>query len=211
LNKAERVLKVLKRHYGMEAFQPKKEEPFRALVGCILSQRTRDENAVKAAEALFDQASSPEAILQLDEATLKRLIRPSGYYNQKAKYIIGACKAIIEGHKGKTPHIREELLNLPGVGPKTADIVLSYGYSYPAIAVDTHIHRVSRRVGLAHGEASPIEVKKRLETSLPSNDWWYTDGALLQLGKDYCKPRRPRCNECPVGFMCDYNEKIRKI
>lgn len=198
------MLDALKRRYGGDAFKIEKEAPFRALIGCILSQRTRDENASKAADALFAVASTPQEMLTLDPETLKRLIRPSGYYNQKAAYIIGACRAMVVRFGGETPKTRDELLTLPGVGPKTADIVLSYGYGEPAIAVDTHIYRVSRRAGLARGEAKPTEVKEALQGALPRGDWGYADGALLQIGKDYCKPRKPRCGDCPLKELCNH-------
>jgi len=203
MNKTEKVLAKLKIHYGKYAFAVEKEAPFRALIGCILSQRTRDENASKAANALFAVASSPSEILALDPETLKQLIRPSGYYNQKAKHIQRACREIIERFGGKTPRTREELLTLPGVGPKTADIVLSYGYGEPAIAVDTHIHRTSRRLGLAPKGSKPTEAKEALESTLPRAEWTYADGALLKLGKDYCRPQKIRCGECPLREDCD--------
>jgi endonuclease-3 len=203
VNKAENALTKLKAYYGKDAFTVEKEDPFRALVSCILSQRTRDENASKATNALFTVASTPEQILALDPETLKALIRPSGYYNQKAKHILGACKTIIAKYRGKTPRTREELMTLPGVGPKTTDIVLSYGYGEAAIAVDTHIHRTSKRLGLAPRDSKPTEVKEALESALPKCDWTYADGALLQLGKDYCRPQRPRCGECPLGKYCE--------
>lgn len=206
MSRAERALYALRGHYGEDAFKVEIEAPFRALIGCILSQRTRDENASKAANALFAVASTPREILTLDPETLKRLIRSSGYYNQKAAYIIGACSAMVERFGGETPRTREELMTLPGVGPKTADIVLSYGYGEPAIAVDTHIHRVSRRAGLAREGAKPTDVKKALEGALPQGDWVYADGALLQLGKDYCKPRKPRCGDCPLKELCDHEK-----
>ncbi|MCX6649997.1 MAG: endonuclease III [Candidatus Bathyarchaeota archaeon] len=206
MSKAEKALGALRRHYGVDAFKIEKEPPFRALIGCILSQRTRDENASKAANALFAVASTPREILALDPEKLKQLIRPSGYYNQKAKHITGTCKVIIERFGGETPRTRDELLTLPGVGPKTADIVLSYGYGEPAIAVDTHIHRVSRRAGLAGEKAKPTEVKDALQSVLPRGEWVYADGALLQLGKDYCKPRKPRCGECPLKELCDHKK-----
>ncbi len=204
MNKAGNVLEALRKHYGKEAFKIAREPPFRALIGCILSQRTRDENASKATDALFAAASTPREILALEPETLRRLIKTSGYYNQKAKYITGACRALVEDFKGETPAIRAELLSLPGVGPKTADIVLSYGYGEPAIAVDTHIHRVSTRVGLAKPEATPGEVKEALEGALSRHYWTYADGALLQLGKDFCKQTKPRCGKCPLRELCDH-------
>ncbi|MCX6656486.1 MAG: endonuclease III [Candidatus Bathyarchaeota archaeon] len=206
MNKVFRAFTALRRHYGDEAFNVGSEAPFRALIGCILSQRTHDENASKAADALFNVASTPCEILCLDPETLKRLIRPSGYYNLKSAYIIGACKGIIERFNSETPRTREGLMTLPGVGPKTADIVLSYGYGVPSIAVDTHILRVCKRTGLVSFRARPTEVKDTLEGSLPRRDWFYTDSAFLQLGKEYCKPQKPRCNNCPLMELCEYRK-----
>jgi endonuclease-3 len=203
LNRVEIVLKNLKVRYGKDAFKVSLEDPFRALISCILSQRTRDENALKAANALFSIASTPQGILDLDPIVLKQLIRPSGYYNQKAKNIIGACNAIHERFGGVTPRTRVELMTLPGVGPKTADIVLSYGYGEPAIAVDTHINRVTKRLGLVNEKAGPTDVKSVLENSLLCEEYNYIDGAILSVGKDYCKLGKPRCSECPLNNLCE--------
>ena len=205
MNKAVNMLAKLKAHYGEDAFSVVKEDPFRVLISCILSQRTRDKNAEKAANALFAVASTAEEILALDPESIKKLIRPSGYYNQKTKHILGVCSEITKKFGGNTPRIREELLSLPGVGPKTADIVLSYGYCEASIAVDTHIYRTSKRLGLVRKESKHTEVKETLESAFPSSDWMFADGALLQLGKDFCKPKKPRCKECPLGKYC--NEK----
>jgi endonuclease-3 len=207
LNRAKKVVWVLKRHYGADTFRIETEDPFHALIGCILSQRTKDKNAAKAARNLFTAASTPQSILNLPEERLKQLIRPSGYYNQKARYIIEATRIIVEKFDGETPRMREELMSLPGVGSKTADIVLSHGYGKPAVAVDTHIHRVSVRMGLTSIDAKTTEVKQALEDALPQTDWSYADGALLQLGKDYCRAHNPKCGECPVETLCGYEEK----
>ena len=203
MNRAEKILKALRGHYGEDAFTVSPEEPFKALIGCILSQNTRDKNASRAATALFSVASTPQQILALDPTVLRQLIHPSGYYNQKAKYIIGASKAIVERFGGVTPRTRTELITLPGVGPKTADIVLSYGFGEPAIAVDTHINRVTKRLGLANDKASPADIKITLESSLPLKDYSYADGAILSIGKEYCKTGRPRCGECPLEQVCE--------
>lgn len=206
MNKVLRTLRALKRHYGEYTFKVESETPFRTLIGCILSQRTRDENATKAADALFKVASTPSEVLGLDPENLKRLIRPSGYYNLKTAYIIGACKAILERFNGETPKTREELMTLPGVGPKTADIVLSHGYGVPAIAVDTHILRVCKRTGLVSIRARPTEVKDTLEDSLPRGYWFYADSTLLRLGKEYCNPQKPKCEKCPLMELCEYRK-----
>jgi endonuclease-3 len=206
-SKTGRIIDALRAFYGPDAFRVEVGDPYRALVGCILSQRTRDANSARAAEALFSVADTPEGILGLDENRLRQLIRPSGFYNQKARHITEASRQIVERFHGETPRTRSDLMSLPGVGAKTADIVLSYGYGEPAIAVDTHINRVARRLGLARGEAKPEEVKLALEGDLPPSDWSYADGALLQLGKDTCRPRKPACGRCPVEKLCGYQEK----
>lgn len=206
MSKAEKVFETLRMYYGEESFKVTREPPFRALIGCILSQRTRDVNASRAKDALFANASTPQEILSLELETLRRLIKPSGYYNQKAKYITAVCKMLVEDFKGETPATRVELLSLPGVGPKTADIVLSYGYGEPAIAVDTHIHKVARRIGLVEQGAKPGEVKEMIEGALPRRDWRYADGALLQLGKDFCRQTKPKCGKCPLREICDHEK-----
>ena len=205
-SKTSRIIDALRAFYGADAFRVDVGDPYRALVGCILSQRTKDANSARASEALFAVADTPEGILSLDENHLIQLIRPSGFYNQKARHIIEASRQIVERFHGETPRTRGDLMSLPGVGEKTASIVLSYGFGEPAIAVDTHIHRVARRLGLARAEAKPEEVKIALEGDLPSSDWSYVDGALLQLGKDFCRPRKPACGRCPVEKMCGYKE-----
>jgi endonuclease-3 len=203
LNRVEMVIESLKVCYGEDAFMVRPEEPFRALISCILSQRTRDENASKAVDALFSVASTPQGILSLDPTELRRLIRPSGYFNQKARYIIGACGAIVERFGGVTPCTRADLMTLPGVGPKTADIVLSYGYGEPAIAVDTHINRVTKRLGLVHEKAGLADVKGVLENSLPQEEYAFADGAILSIGKEYCRSGKTRCGECPLEMLCE--------
>jgi len=196
------VVEALKRYYGASLSHDSREEPFRALMGCILSQRTKDANASRAVEALFGEADTPQEVLALDEATLKQLIRPSGFYNTKASYIFAACTAIRDRFGGAVPKSREELLSIPGVGPKTADIVLSYGYGEPAIAVDTHILRVSRRLGVVGPYGTPEEAKAALEGAMPTGDYRFVDSALLQLGKDFCKQRKPECEKCPLAGQC---------
>ncbi len=201
------IIYALKAYYGADAFRIEVIEPFRALVGGILSQRTKDTNSARATDALFGVADTPEGILALDEDRLKQLIRPSGFYNQKARHIIDASHEIVTRFNGETPKTRGDLMSLPGVGAKTADIVLSYGFGKATIAVDTHIRRVAGRIGLTRTGGKPSEVKQALEGDLPTSDWCYADGALLQLGKDFCKPRKPACGRCPVEKMCEYGDK----
>jgi endonuclease-3 len=154
---------------------------------------------------LWSVANKPEEILKLPDSELHRLIHSSGFYVSKGAYIKGASKAILEIFDGNVPDKRDELMRLPGVGPKTADIILSYGFNKASIAVDTHIRRTAIRLGLAGYTYSRENVKRRLEQDIPQRDWDFADEAFLRLGKEYCKPRNPLCVDCPLAKICDFN------
>jgi len=199
--RVERIIESLEAHYQIEATQESHESPFRVLIGCVLSQRTRDANSEKAARALFKVADDPESMLGLGGARLRRLIRCSGYYNQKADRITRICSELLTRFGGEVPCDREKLLGLPGVGPKTADVVLNYAYLKPTIAVDVHVRRASMRLGLS--KSSGVEVIKRdLEEKIREKDRRFMDSALVRLGKDFCRSSNPRCEKCPVEDLC---------
>jgi endonuclease-3 len=200
--RVKRIIGSLEAYYGIEATQDGCGSPFRALIGCILSQRTRDANSEKATRALFQVASDPESILNLGGERLRRLIGCSVYYNQKADYIIRTCSDLLTRFGGEVPDDREKLLSLPGVGPKTADVVLSYAFLKPTIAVDVHVRRTAIRLGLAEKSSGVELVKRDLEGKIRRRDRRFMDGALVRLGKDFCRARNPRCDECPVVSLC---------
>jgi endonuclease-3 len=203
------IIRKLKETYLDISSEPSAKNPFMTLIGCILSQRTRDNNAEKASASLFEKASTPDEILRLGEAELEALIRSSGFYRQKAHHISGVCRVLAEEHGGAVPRDREKLLKLPGVGPKTADIVLAYSYETKVVPVDVHVWRVSRRLGLADMDADHEEVKTILEEIIPDEDKILYDRAVLKLGKDYCRKTRPRCPECPLKSLCGYANRVR--
>ena len=185
-----------------------RHDPFRTLVGCILSQRTRDRNSERAAETLFSRASTPSDILGLSREELHDLIRCSGFYRQKAEHITGTCRALIERHDGDVPRDRETLLTLPGVGPKTADIVLTHCFGEAAIPVDVHVSRVSKRLGLAPINASLEETQSILHKLIPRDKYTFYDRSIVRLGKDYCRKTRPLCGDCPLRYCCDYRKRL---
>ena len=189
------ILSFLEKRYGMHfsTSSMKNQEVFELLIETILSQRTRDENSEKAALQLFKVARTPQQIVKLPTSKLQSLIRISGPYRQKARKIKKASKMILEEYKGKVPSQREELMELYGVGPKTADIVLMYGFNKPAIAVDTHVFQVSKRLGLADLKDDVEEVKKRLECIFPKNKWYLINLGFVMFGKEFCKPINPLC------------------
>ena len=200
--RAEDIIEALKVRYAFEATQRGGESPFRALIGCVLSQRTRDANSERAAMALFCVANDPESVLNLGGERLRQIIRCSGYYNQKADRILSICSELLRRFDGEVPADREKLLSLPGVGPKTADVVLSYAFLKPTIAVDVHVRRTAMRLGLAEKSSGVEGVKKDLEHRIMEDDRRFMDSALVQLGKDFCRPRSPRCSGCPVENLC---------
>ena len=210
IQKMQRITALLEERYRDELrHNVEKSNPFKTLIGCVLSQRTRDENAEKAAEALFTVAEGPEDILKLGKNRLRRLIRRSGFYNQKARYIRGICESLVKEFEGRVPKDRESLLSLPGVGPKTADIVLSYAFNMPAIAVDVHVETVAKRLGLVEDDADPEEVKRVLEALVPTEDRRLVDGAFVRFGKEFCRSRAQRCGQCFLKHLCDHPRSKR--
>jgi endonuclease-3 len=201
------IVELMKRHYP-EYMQPDNgnSDPFQTLIGCVLSQRTRDINAERATEALFDVANTPRGILEIDESRLRKLIRCSGFYNQKAKHVRSICHALVEGYNGIVPRKRQSLMSLQGVGPKTSDIVLSHAFDIPTIAVDVHVSRVARRIGLADRDATPEEVKLALEGVIPSELYLFVDSSFVRHGKEICPSRNPRCDSCFLKDFCNYYE-----
>ena len=199
-----RVLQAMKETYPDTDPEPSAENPFKTLIGCILSQRTRDANSEKAAESLFNAASTPEQVLRLSRDELEELVRPSGFYRQKARHIAETCRCLMEAHGGEVPGDRDSLLRLPGVGPKTADVVLSHGFNVATVPVDVHVWRVTRRLGLAPMGADHEEVRRALEEMVPDDQKLLYDRAALRIGKEYCRRTGPRCGPCPLGPLCGY-------
>ena len=199
-----RVAQLLEEEYGLEEQgETGSGDPFRTLIGCVLSHRTRDANTARASEALFNVVTSPEDILSLEPDELKTLIRCSGFYNQKARNITAICHDLVDNHGSTVPRDRETLMSLRGVGPKTADIVLDHAYNVPAIAVDVHVARVARRLGLADPEAGPEDVKAALEQLVPPERYRFIDNGFVRHGKEYCRKTNPRCGECPLRRVCE--------
>lgn len=203
-NTAEHLVRFLKKRYGRKLKGRTKVEPFKLLISTILSQRTRDENTNRASEALFSRVESPHDVLKLKRGELEGLIKPAGMYKQKAEKIRKVSKILIERYGGKVPRTRKELLSLPGVGFKTADIVLSYGFGVPTIAIDTHCNRISKRLGLVDERADVEDVRKTLESLIHGEDRFIVNIGLVNFGREICLPVRPRCKICPMKEYCKY-------
>ena len=194
---------LMREHYGdIDDRHPEPRDPYRTLIGGVLSHRTRDENSSRAARNLFAEIEGPLDILTMNQDTLKELIRCSGFFNQKARSIVAISRVLVDDFGGIVPDDRETLMGLPGVGPKTADIVLSYAFQKPAIAVDVHVSRVARRLGLAPDDAGPERVKEALESLVPPDSYRFVDNAFVRHGKEFCRNSNPRCSGCFLSELC---------
>ena len=182
------------------------KNPFELLIAVILSAQATDISVNKATDRLYPVACTPETILALGVDGLKPYIRTIGLFNSKAANIIKTCRMLIEKHASEVPRSREELEALPGVGRKTANVILNTAFGEPTIAVDTHIFRVSNRTGLAKGK-TPLEVEKRLTKLTPDEFKQDAHHWLILHGRYVCKARTPLCGECPVIEWCEYNKK----
>ena len=184
-------------------------DAFRSCISCMLSAQSLDRNTAAAAEALFALATTPRAMLKLDEAAIADAIRPCGLYNVKARNILAFCTALLEEHGGTVPETREGLMALPGIGRKCADIVLAFTFGRPVIAVDTHVHRVCNRIGLTQSKTAD-RTATQLEERAP--EWTLDEGHfwLIQHGKRLCTARAPKCGRCPVSDLCQWYAETRE-
>ena len=181
---------------------------FELLIAVILSAQATDVGVNKATRRLFPVANTPARILALGEEALKRHIRTIGLFNSKAKNIMATCRALVERHGGDVPHQREALEALPGVGRKTANVVLNTAFGQPTMAVDTHIFRVANRTGLAPGK-TPLAVEKALLKRTPREFLGHAHHWLILHGRYTCKARAPECTICPVFDLCNFKDKHR--
>ena len=180
--------------------------PYTLLVAVALSAQATDVGVNKATRNLFAKVKSPETMLELGEEGLKQHIKTIGLFNTKAKNVIAAARILVDDYGGEIPRDREALEKLPGVGRKTANVVLNVAFGEPTIAVDTHIFRVANRTGLAKGK-TPLEVELRLEKATPEPFVTHAHHWLILHGRYICKARTPECWRCPVADLCAFKPK----
>ena len=200
------VMESLMQKYDLRVFEG--GDPYRVLIRTILSQRTRDENTDRASAQLFSQYHTMTEIAGADPARLEPLIRPAGFYRVKAQRIVEVSKKLLDEFKGQVPDDIKNLLKLPGVGRKTANCVLVYGFQKPAIPVDVHVHRISNRLGLVKTK-TPEETEVELEKIVPKEYWIELNDLMVQFGQTICRPQSPRHEECPLQDICDYYQAIK--
>ncbi|MEM7819745.1 MAG: endonuclease III [Candidatus Aenigmatarchaeota archaeon] len=203
------VIKILKRE--TKKFEipivtesgKKTKNPFKVLISCLLSIRTRDEITTKASKKLFSLADTPEKMIKLSTRQIEKAIYPVGFYKTKSRRIKEICKKLINEYNSKVPDTLEELLKLKGVGRKTANIVLVYGYKKKGLPIDTHCHRIPNRLGWIKTK-TPEQTEKELRKILPKKYWFDFNDLFVKFGQNICKPIRPKCNICPIYKYCEY-------
>jgi len=206
VNKALKTIKLIKQQ--SKSFKvpivtevAKKRNPYLVLISCILSLRTKDKTTVEASKRLFRIAATPAKMLKLSKEKISKLIYPVGFYRNKSSEILEISKKIMHDFSGRVPHTMEELLNFRGVGRKTANLVLGLGFNIPAICVDTHVHRITNRLGWAR-TGNPEETEYALEKIIPKNHWIELNTILVTFGQNLCVPVSPFCSRCDVFGIC---------
>jgi endonuclease-3 len=177
-------------------------DPFRVLISTVLSLRTKDETTAAASRKLFKLADNPSDMLKLSEKEIIKAIYPVGFYKTKAKNIKSICRDLTSKYDSKVPDDIDELLKFKGVGRKTANLVVTLGYNKPGVCVDTHVHRISNRLGYIKTK-DPLETEMALRKKLPKKYWIDYNSLLVSFGQHLCRPISPFCSRCPVIKFCD--------
>ncbi|MDA1907166.1 MULTISPECIES: endonuclease III [Bacillus] len=186
------------------------DNPFELVIAVALSAQCTDALVNKVTKNLFQKYKTPEDYLSVSLEELQQDIRSIGLYRNKAKNIQKLCQMLLDDYNGKVPEDRDELTNLPGVGRKTANVVVSVAFGIPAIAVDTHVERVSKRLAICRWKDSVLEVEKTLMKKIPMDEWSVTHHRMIFFGRYHCKAQRPQCEECPLLEVCREGKKRMK-
>ncbi|MFW6046270.1 MAG: endonuclease III domain-containing protein [Candidatus Woesearchaeota archaeon] len=176
--------------------------PFKVLISTILSSRTKDATTLSAVEKLFSEIKTPSDLMKLDRKKIQDLIYPVGFYKNKSKFLKETSEILVKNYDSKVPETMDQLLELPGVGRKTANLVLTEAFNKEGMCVDTHVHRISNRFGLINTD-SPKESEFKLREILPKKYWGIYNYHLVGLGQTICRPISPKCDECPIYEYCD--------
>jgi endonuclease-3 len=202
IHTAIRILKKQVEQWRVPAVGHYTQTPFTVLIACILSLRTQDKTTDEASKRLFKLARTPKTMVRLAVTTIEKTIYPVGFYKNKAKNIKKICALLLSQHKGRVPDDIDELLNFPGVGRKTANLVVTLGYNKPGICVDTHVHRISNRWGYVETK-TPEQTEMALREKLPPKYWIMINDLLVSFGQNLCKPISPFCSQCKIRRFCD--------
>lgn len=183
------------------------DSPFHFLLAVILSAQTTDKAVNQQTPALFKRYPTPESLAVADEKTVRSMIKTIGLYRNKAKYLIACAQGLVEKFSGQVPQTRQELMQLAGVGRKTADVVMAECFQIPAIAVDTHVSRVAKRLAIVSPTANVLQIEQMLMKKLPQTMWIAAHHRMIFWGRYQCMARNPKCQTCPLLFLCAYGQK----
>lgn len=200
------ILERLERRYPKISTALAYRDPWQLLVSTVLSAQTTDENVNKATPGLFERFPTPEELAGADPEEVEQLVFTTGFYRQKTKAIIGLSEALVEQFGGVVPDNLDDLVRLPGVGRKTANVVLAEAFGRPAIAVDTHVKRLSNRLGFTT-QSDPNKIEQDLKDLFPVEKWSGLSMRLIQFGRDVCTARKPHCSECELVDLCPFPDK----
>ena len=206
LARADKVRKILQKIYPEVETQLLHRNPFELLVATILSAQCTDKQVNQVTPVLFARFQTPAEFARAPLRTIEQLIRPTGFFHNKAKNIKGCAKVLLEKHKGKIPRTLAELVKLPGVGRKTANVVLGTAFGIPGIVVDTHVARISNRLGFSASK-DPVKIEQDLMNLIPRRDWNNFCLRLIFFGRSICTARKPKCPACPLGKLCPWPHK----
>ncbi|HYR91203.1 MAG TPA: endonuclease III [Terriglobia bacterium] len=196
-----RILRKEARKWPLPAIGHYVETPFTVLISCLLSLRTQDKTTNAASDRLFEIADTPQAMLATPVAVIRKAIYPVSFYRVKSRTIHAICEQLLSRFGGQVPSTLDELLTLPGVGRKTANIVVTLAFQKPGIAVDTHVHRISNRLGYVRTK-TPDETEMALRRKLPRRYWIVYNDLLVAYGQNLCKPISPFCSKCKIAMFC---------
>ena len=205
-NRIRKIIEILNKTYPDVKTQLNHATPFQLLTATILSAQCTDRQVNNVTETLFKKLKSPEDFVKIEQSDLEDLIRPTGYFKNKAKNLKNCAKALIENHGGVVPDKLNELVKLPGVGRKTANVVLGSVFGIPSIVVDTHVSRISQRLDLT-GHKDPVKIEFDLMKIIPKEEWDGFSLRLIYFGRQYCRAKNPLCADCPIYDYCEYPDK----
>ncbi len=205
----ERLLASMRRRLGKlgvpAPVSTGRRDPYAVLVSTVVSLRTRDAVTRKVSRRLLERAPDAKTLASMDRDSLEEVLRPAGFFRQKARQLREAARMLVTEHGGNVPSTREGLLSLPGVGPKTAGYVLGMAFGKPAVCVDVHVHRISNRMGLV-STRTPEETETELQRLFPKSLWTGINHVFVRFGQNVCRPRRPDCGSCPFAGWCPSSE-----
>lgn len=203
-----KIIELLKKQYPEAKCSLDFETPFQMLIAVCLSAQCTDDRVNKTTPALFKKYGTPEKMAKADIKELEELIHPCGFYKNKAKNAMAASKVILEKYNGKVPEEMDELITIPGVGRKSANVVMLEAFNNPqGIAVDTHAKRISNRIGFS-SETDPTKIEQDLLKSIPKEYYYDVNHLFIWHGRNLCDSRNPKCNECPIRSYCDFYKKL---